>query len=124
MITRRTLSKLALGSAFVAQAQPATALFHRRKRAEDWALQLQEEMTAAIRPGFEGRFEVIRFDLQDAPFWAMEASLRLHWPPGVRGHPFLATGANAEEAYAALKTAALAHYRAVWTFGDGTSAIG
>mgnify|MGYP001818309304 CR=1 FL=1 len=119
MITRRTLSKLALGSALVGAAQPAPAMFHRRLNPEEWAARLKDELNAALEPGCDGRFEVLWFDLRERPFTVMEAGVQLHWPPGVRGLTRLATGDDGEEAVLKLTDAFLDYFSRAWTYPNG-----
>lgn len=124
MITRRTLSKLALGGALVAQTHPASAFLHRRLSPEDWAVRLSDDLNAALKPGCEGRFEVLWFDLREEPFTVMEAGVQLHWPPGVRGKTFLATGDDGDLAIENLRINTLAYFRNAWTYPDGRTCIG
>jgi hypothetical protein len=123
MITRRTLSKLALGSALAAPAGPASAFLHRSLSPEDWAVRLSDELNAALKPGCEGRFEVLWFDLREEPFTVMEAGVQLHWPPGVRGLSRLATGDDGEETVLKLTDAFLGYFDKAWTYPDGRSCV-
>lgn len=123
MITRRTLSKLALGGALAAQTQPALAFLHKGQSPEDWAARLSDELNGALKPGCEGRFEVLWLDLREDPFTVMEAAVRLHWPPGVRGLTRLATGEDGEEAVVKLRDAVLDYTRRAWTYPDGSSCV-
>lgn len=123
MITRRTLSKLALCSTLAVPSGVASAVLH-RDAPQDWADRLTKDMNAALAPGCEGRFEVVWLDHREASVAVMEANIRLHWPPGLRNRPFLGTGDDGEAAFEALKAEALAHYRKVWTNADGSSCVG
>lgn len=123
MITRRTLSKLALGSALAAQTQPASAFLHRSLSPEDWAVRLSDELNGALKPGCEGRFEVLWFDLREGSFTVMEAAVRLHWPPGVRGLSRLATGDDGDEAVLKLADSFLGYFDKAWTYPDGTRCL-
>ncbi|MGR3515336.1 MAG: hypothetical protein ACU0GG_21440 [Paracoccaceae bacterium] len=121
MITRRALSKLALSSALVAQASPAPAFFHRSATPEDWAARLTDDLNAALKSNCTGRFEVLWFDHRDTPFSVMEAGIRLHWPPGIRGKAFVGTGDDGDAAVEKLRISTLEYFRKVWTYPDGRS---
>lgn len=123
MITRRTLSKLALCSTLAVPSGAASAVLH-QTAPEDWADRLTKDMNAALAPGCGGRFEVVWLDHREASVSVMEAQIRLHWPPGMRNKPFVVTGDDGDRAFETLKAEALAHYHKVWTNADGTSCVG
>ena len=123
MITRRALSQLALSSALVAQASPAPAFFHRSMTPEEWATRLTNDLNVALKPDCDGRFEVLWLTHQDVPFSVMEAGVRLHWPPGLRGKAFLGTGDDGDGAVETLKFNTLEYFRKVWTYPDGRTCL-
>ncbi|MCG6883593.1 MAG: hypothetical protein LJE62_07550 [Silicimonas sp.] len=118
-LTRRELSKLALGSALAAQAAPAGAFFHNSESPEAIAERVAAELTAALRPGCDGSISVPVIAIQDSPSFAIDAAIQLEWPPGLHRRPFTGVGADSEEAIAKLVTQAQAYFGKVWTMEDG-----
>lgn len=119
-LTRRDLSKLALGTALAAPAAPAAAFFHKRRTPESIGEQLARDLTARLKPECNGSFSVPLVEAQDVPFWTINAVVQLNWPPGLRRHPFASVGQDGDEAYAQLLTEAEAHFNAIWTMPDGS----
>ena len=122
-LTRRDLTKLALGCAVAAQATPAVALFHRRWTPERFTEQLVLDLNKALKPDCDGAFSVARLSGQDVPFWQIEAVIRLDWPPGYRQRPYRAEGDDPGDVYADILAQAHGYYQSVWTYPDGVSCL-
>lgn len=118
-LTRRDLSKLALGTAFAAHSAPAQAFFHDRWTPESVAERLAADLNAALRPECDGSFSVSQIAVQDAPFSIIDAAIQLDWPPGLRRRPFLGIGDDNAMAYDKVLAAARAYFEKVWRMPDG-----
>lgn len=111
-LTRRDVSRLAIGTALSVSATPAVAFFHRRT---DWAALLASDMNEALGRGCAGKFTVI--DFVHAPgegLHSMMAVVQLDWPPGERRRRFVRDGGTGEMAYKALKAEVLGYFGGTW----------
>ncbi len=122
-VSRRDITKLAAASALAAQAAPAAAFFHNRLTPENFPERLTDDLNALLKPGCQGGFSVIRSASRDAPFWSLDAAVKLHWPPGWRSRAFRGAGNDIEEAYADLLAVVRDYFDAVWTMPDGSGCL-
>lgn len=120
-LSRRDLSKLALGGAIAAQAAPASAFFHARLRLRDLPKRLAQALNADLHPDCVGKFTVFDNGSVDVPFWVADVVIHLEWPPGERQRPFLSTGNDGEEAFDKVFAQARAYFGDVWKRPDGSS---
>ncbi len=123
-LTRRDVSKLALGAALVAQSGPAQAFFHRRLTPETIAKRLAQDLNASIKAECDAEFSVADVLAQDVPFWSIDASVQLDWSPGTRRRLVFGVGESGDEAYEKLLAEAQTHFGEVLAPGNGTACFG
>ena len=123
-LNRRDLSKFAFGGLIAATAGPAQAFFHRRNTPEDIAERLVNDLNAAAPTGCGAVFSVPRIQTEDAPFWSLEVTVQLDWPPGVRRRPAIGVGASVQEAYAVLFADAQARFSDILALDDRAWCLG
>lgn len=110
-LTRRQTSGLLLASA-TATLLPNLA---KAETAESLAKKLGDALNGRLVRHCEGRFGVVKFELEGTrKNIVMRSVISLNWPPGMRQRPFRSVGTSQQEAIVAMFQDCLDEFGRAW----------